>query len=129
MGATKEQIKRAYKKLSLKYHPDKAEGDHKKFMKIAKAYTALTNEETRKIWEESGDPDGPGVTRFGIALPKWIVEKQNSMWVLLVYGLLFMVLLPVVVGVWWYRSIKFSKDQSYWTPPACITTSSRKIPT
>lgn len=39
-GATKEQIKRAYKKLSLKYHPDKATGDHKKFMKIAKAYTA-----------------------------------------------------------------------------------------
>lgn len=111
VGATKEQIKRAYKKLSLKYHPDKPEGDHKKFMKIAKAYTALTDEETRKIWEESGDPDGPGVTRFGIALPKWIVEKQNSMWVLLVYGLLFMVLLPVVVGVWWYRSIKFSKDQ------------------
>nr|XP_022289100.1 translocation protein SEC63 homolog [Crassostrea virginica] len=111
IGATKEQIKRAYKKLSLKYHPDKPTGDHKKFMKIAKAYTALTDEETRKIWEESGDPDGPGATKFGIALPKWIVEKQNSMWVLLVYGLLFMVLLPVVVGVWWYRSIKFSKDQ------------------
>ncbi|XP_061192090.1 translocation protein SEC63 homolog [Saccostrea echinata] len=111
VGATKEEIKKAYKKLSLKYHPDKPTGDHKKFMKIAKAYTALTDEETRKIWEESGDPDGPGVTRFGIALPKWIVEKQNSMWVLLVYGLLFMVLLPVVVGVWWYRSIKFSKDQ------------------
>ena len=36
-------------------------------------------------------------THFGIALPKWIVEKQNSVWVLAVYGLVFMVILPVVV--------------------------------
>lgn len=41
----------------------------------------LTNEEARKNWEEYGNPDGPGATHFGIALPKWIVEKQNSMWV------------------------------------------------
>ena len=32
-----------------------------------------------------------------LLLPKWIVEKQNSVWVLAVYGLVFMVILPVVV--------------------------------
>ncbi|CAG5121065.1 unnamed protein product, partial [Candidula unifasciata] len=31
--------------------------------------------------------------------------------VLAIYGLVFMVILPVVVGIWWYRSIKFSGDQ------------------
>lgn len=36
-------------------------------------------------------------THFGIALPKWIVERENSVWVLAVYGLVFMVILPVVV--------------------------------
>ncbi|GFR76794.1 translocation protein SEC63 homolog [Elysia marginata] len=80
-------------------------------MRIAKAYAALTNEESRKNWEEFGNPDGPEATKFGIALPKWIVERENSMWVLAVYGLVFMIILPVVVGVWWYRSIKFSGDK------------------
>ncbi|KAK3097244.1 hypothetical protein FSP39_007997 [Pinctada imbricata] len=111
-GATQAQIKKAYRKLSLVFHPDKKDtGDPKKFMRIAKAYAALTDEEVKKNWEEYGNPDGPGVMKFGIALPKWIVEEGNSMWVLAAYGLIFMVILPVVVGVWWYRSIKFSKDQ------------------
>jgi translocation protein SEC63 len=48
---------------------------------------------------------------FGIALPSWIVEKENSIWVLGLYGLVFMVALPVTVGTWWYRSIRFSGDK------------------
>ncbi|KAL3881682.1 hypothetical protein ACJMK2_028087 [Sinanodonta woodiana] len=110
-GASQSEIKKAYRKLSLTFHPDKETGDEKKFMRIAKAYAALTDEETKKNWEEYGNPDGPGVTKFGIALPKWIIEEGNSVWVLAVYGVIFMVILPVVVGIWWYRSIKFSKDQ------------------
>lgn len=35
---------------------------------------------------------------FGIALPSWIVEKENSVWVLGLYALVFMVALPIVVG-------------------------------
>ncbi|MBR7784773.1 hypothetical protein, partial [Undibacterium luofuense] len=78
---------------------------------IAKAYAALTDEESRKNWEEFGNPDGPQATSFGIALPAWIVDQKNSILVLLVYGLAFMVILPVVVGSWWYRSIRYSGDQ------------------
>lgn len=109
-GASDRQIKKAYHKLSLQHHPDRG-GDPAKFMRISKAYAALTNEESKKNWEEYGNPDGPGATSFGIALPKWIIERENSMWVLALYGLVFMIILPVVVGVWWYRSIKFSGDQ------------------
>ncbi|CAE1323240.1 SEC63 [Acanthosepion pharaonis] len=110
-GASIADIKKAFRRLSLKYHPDRESGDSKKFMLIAKAHAALTDEESRKNWEVYGNPDGPGFIRFGIALPKWIVERENSMWVLAVYGLVFMILLPIVVGIWWYRSIKFSADQ------------------
>nr|XP_006123304.2 translocation protein SEC63 homolog [Pelodiscus sinensis] len=81
------------------------------FMRIAKAYAALTDEESRKNWEEFGNPDGPQATSFGIALPAWIVDQKNSILVLLVYGVAFMVILPVVVGSWWYRSIRYSGDQ------------------
>uniref|UniRef100_A0A8C9VJ11 Translocation protein SEC63 homolog n=1 Tax=Scleropages formosus TaxID=113540 RepID=A0A8C9VJ11_SCLFO len=109
-GASVAEIKKQYRVLSLKYHPDKG-GDEAMFMRIAKAYSALTNEESRQNWENYGNPDGPSATRFGIALPAWIVDQKNSMLVLLVYALAFMVILPVVVGTWWYRSIRYSGDQ------------------
>ncbi|XP_025938539.1 translocation protein SEC63 homolog isoform X2 [Apteryx rowi] len=109
-GASVSEIKKQYRALSLKYHPDKG-GDEVMFMRIAKAYAALTDEESRKNWEEFGNPDGPQATSFGIALPAWIVDQKNSILVLLVYGLAFMVILPVVVGSWWYRSIRYSGDQ------------------
>ena len=48
---------------------------------------------------------------FGIALPAWIVEKRNSVWVLGLYVLVIMIALPTTVGLWWYKSMKFSSDQ------------------
>lgn len=110
-SASSSEIKRAYRKLSLLLHPDKETGDEKAFMKLSKAYQALTDEESRKNWEKYGNPDGPGAMSFGIALPSWIVEKENSVWVLGLYALVFMVALPVAVGTWWYRSIRFSGDK------------------
>ena len=38
----------------------------------------LTDEVSRANWEKYGNPDGPRAASFGIALPAWIVEKQNS---------------------------------------------------
>uniref|UniRef100_A0A8C8BG21 Translocation protein SEC63 homolog n=1 Tax=Otus sunia TaxID=257818 RepID=A0A8C8BG21_9STRI len=92
-GASISEIKKQYRALSLKYHPDKG-GDEVMFMRIAKAYAALTDEESRKNWEEFGNPDGPQATSFGIALPAWIVDQKNS-----------------ILGSWWYRSIRYSGDQ------------------
>lgn len=110
-GASQAEIKKSYRKQSLVLHPDKETGDEKAFMKLTKAYQALTDEEARRNWEKYGNPDGPGAMSFGIALPSWIVEKENSVWVLGLYGLVFMVALPTVVGTWWYRSIRFSGEQ------------------
>lgn len=109
--ASPNEIKKAYRKLSLIYHPDKDTGDSDRFVKISKAYAALTDDEARKNWELYGNPDGPGATSFGIALPSWIVEKENSFVVLGIYALVFMVALPVSVGLWWYRSVKFGCDK------------------
>ena len=47
-------LKRAYKSLSKKYHPDKATGDEKKFLEIAEAYEALSDATTRKIYDQYG---------------------------------------------------------------------------
>lgn len=109
--ASMAEIKKAYRKLSVILHPDKETGDEKAFMMLSKAYQALTDEVAKENYEKYGNPDGPGVMSFGIALPSWIVEKENSVWVLGLYGLVFMVALPSVVGMWWYRSIRFSGDK------------------
>ena len=42
-GATTSEIKKQYRKLSLKYHPDKETGDPVLFMRIAKAYEAYVH--------------------------------------------------------------------------------------
>jgi len=46
---TKEEIKKSYHRLCLKYHPDKCDGvDNRKFKDIVEAYEILYNEESRK---------------------------------------------------------------------------------
>ncbi|GFQ78927.1 translocation protein SEC63 homolog [Trichonephila clavata] len=109
--ASVAEIKKAYRRLSLIHHPDMETGNEKKFMMIAKAYAALTDEQAKKNWLMYGNPDGPQAMSFGIALPAWIVEKNNSVCVLGLYALVFMVALPVTVGIWWHRSIQFGGDQ------------------
>ncbi|XP_018024714.1 translocation protein SEC63 homolog isoform X2 [Hyalella azteca] len=111
MQASSAEIKKAYRKQSLIYHPDKTTGDERKFMKLNKAYQALTDPVARRNYEQYGNPDGPGAMHFGIALPSWIVEKENSLVVLGLYALVFMFGMPTVVAIWWYRSSKFSADQ------------------
>jgi DnaJ-class molecular chaperone len=53
-----KQIKKAFRKLSLKYHPDKNQGDEEAkvmFQKISEAYEVISDPEKRGIY----DVDGP----------------------------------------------------------------------
>jgi DnaJ-class molecular chaperone len=50
-NASMEDIKKAYRKLSLKYHPDKIGGDIDKFKKINEAYQVLSNPQSRKKYD------------------------------------------------------------------------------
>ncbi len=58
---------------------------------------SLTDDVSRENWEKYGNPDGPQAAHFGIALPAWIVEKKNSIWVLAAYMAVFMIGLPSIV--------------------------------
>ena len=50
MDCTKQEIKKNYHKLSLKYHPDKNDGDDEKFKQLNEAYEVLYDDESRKIY-------------------------------------------------------------------------------
>lgn len=50
-NSSKEEIKRAYKILALKYHPDKNNGDDLIFKNINEAYQILINDEKRYIYD------------------------------------------------------------------------------
>ncbi|KAI3980690.1 hypothetical protein MKX01_025255 [Papaver californicum] len=57
-GSAEDQIKRAYRKLALKYHPDKNQGNeeaNKKFAEINNAYEVLSDREKRNIYDRYGE--------------------------------------------------------------------------
>ena len=109
-NADDKTIKSKYRKLSLKFHPDKIKKDltqkekeemEAAFIRINLAYKALTDEVTKNNLKLYGHPDGPQEISQGIAIPKFLVEGKYSPIMLVVYFLLIGVILPYVVGSWW----------------------------
>jgi translocation protein SEC63 len=120
-SASEKEIKSHYRKLSLKFHPDKVRPDPAKnetieslndyFVELTKAYKALTDEDIRNNFIQYGNPDGKQGFSMGIALPKFIVTDGNGKYVLFVYAGLLGVLLPYLVGKWWYGTQALSREK------------------
>jgi molecular chaperone DnaJ len=52
--ATKDDIKKAFRKLAQKYHPDKSHGDESKFKEITEAYSILADDKKRREYDSYG---------------------------------------------------------------------------
>ena len=68
--ATHDEIKAAYRKLALKYHPDRNPGNkeaEEKFKEISHAYDTLSDEKKRKQYDQFGEagPQAGGFEGFG----------------------------------------------------------------
>jgi len=69
-GASADEIKKSYRKLARKYHPDANKGDSKaeeRFKEISEAYNVLSDEKRRKEYDDARSLFGGGVRMPGSA--------------------------------------------------------------
>lgn len=57
-GASKDDIKKAFRKLAHQYHPDKKGGDEAKFKEVNEAYTILSDDQKRAQYDSFGNAQG-----------------------------------------------------------------------
>ncbi|KAG2717773.1 hypothetical protein I3843_03G190400 [Carya illinoinensis] len=113
-GASDSEIKKAYRRLSIQYHPDKNPDPeaHKYFVEsISKAYQALTDPISRENFEKYGHPDGRQQGfQMGIALPQFLLDIDGaSGGILLLWIVGVCILLPLVIAVVYLsRSSKYT---------------------
>ena len=67
-NVTPEELKKAYRKLALKYHPDRNPGDkeaEEKFKEAAEAYDVLSNPDKKAKYDQFGHAGLEGAGGFG----------------------------------------------------------------
>jgi len=103
-------IKRAYRKASLKWHPDKnfEKNSEKRFMLMTEAYKKLTDEKTKNQFKirNVGDVDHGRHTTIG--LPSLLNYKDVRRKILIIYFYV-MLLLCFVIKSWWNYVSQFDK--------------------
>ncbi|KAL1521040.1 hypothetical protein AB1Y20_022595 [Prymnesium parvum] len=100
-NATPDEIKKAYRKLALKYHPDKNPDEGHRFREISVAYTTLSSPAKRDVYDSYGVQGAQffdSLVSHGV--PPWMLTKaaQCSILALLcVFVLNILVCLPMFV--------------------------------
>ena len=102
VGADASVIKKAYRALSLQYHPDKnpdPEATRIFTEQITPAYKTLTDDAARENYEKYGHPDGKQAPKLGVALPQWMFGKDGTGPIVLIALVAFGILGPLFLAV------------------------------
>lgn len=84
-GSSDDDIKKAYRKLALKYHPDKNKepGAEEKFKEVAEAYEILSDPKKKEIYDKYGEDGlkmGQGQTSGGQGHPGFGGQSYSYTW-------------------------------------------------
>lgn len=93
------EVKKAYRKLALKWHPDKAPDTadmdkvRARFENLVKAYETLSNQEKFDNWVKYGNPEGSLATKaLEIALPDILSGEKMILFV-------FITIIVMILGI------------------------------
>lgn len=82
-NARKEDIKQAYRRLALKYHPDTNGSDYAvfHFREIKEAYDVLSHDDRRRKYDEERWLNGMGERAKGqvVITPEWILQEVKKL--------------------------------------------------
>jgi len=89
-------VKQAYRRLSVKYHPDKVdkskispEAANRRYQRLVLAYQTLTKKKMYDNWMKFGDPKGSQATQaMGLAIPTWMFDEEWRVQLFMGLGLL-----------------------------------------
>jgi len=81
-----------------------------RFIQITKAYQALTDEVARRDWEKYGNPDGPQTTKVGIGLPRFLLEKDHNLFILIAFFFVLLFVVPMTFICYYQQT----KNSSQW---------------
>lgn len=78
-GASPDEVKRAYRKLALQYHPDRPTGNEEKFKEINEAYQVLSDPQKRQQYDQFGEAVGSGqwAGGSGFGFDPFVVFQQE----------------------------------------------------
>jgi molecular chaperone DnaJ len=77
--ASKDEVKKAFRKLASEYHPDKKTGDEAKFKEISEAYAVLSDEKKRAEYDAYGNSySGAGGAGQGFGGFSWADFQQAA---------------------------------------------------
>jgi len=77
---------------------------------LTKAAQCLTDEKARENCEKYGNPEGGGSFSIGIALPSFLLAKENRVPVLIVFFVFILVIVPYFVLSWYSEVSKYDVD-------------------
>ena len=64
----------------------------------------------KAMCEKYGNPDGPGSFSVAVALPSFLLHKDNHVLVLIIFCILIIIVIPTIVYLWYTSTSEYDQD-------------------
>jgi len=112
-SATKEDIKKAYRRLAKQHHPDNNPGDviaASRFRELVRAENALLDDTARRNYEKYGNPEGTQTSKVGIGLPRFLLDKDTQPVILSIFFFFLLFVVPMTFICYYQRTKSYAAN-------------------